>query len=47
MISTGVKTDESDEKITENFVREHLRIGIKSLMLIKKEGRSVKHLRFR
>src|SRR3982751_4659375 len=31
MISEGVKTSESDKKITENFVDEHLKIGIDSL----------------
>ena len=31
MISSGVKTDKSDSFITENFVEEHVKIGIKSL----------------
>ena len=27
MISTGVKTEESDKKVTQNFVDEHVMIG--------------------
>jgi AMP nucleosidase len=46
MISTGIKTDESDKKITEDFVEQHLKIGIDSLIEIKNYGKSVKHLRF-
>jgi AMP nucleosidase len=46
MISTGVKTDESDRKITEKFVGDHINIGIESLRIIRDEGRSVKHLHF-
>ena len=46
MIGTGIKTEESDTRVTQNFVEDHLKIGIKSLKLIKNEGRSVKHLKF-
>jgi AMP nucleosidase len=46
MISTGVKTDQSDKKITEQYVTDHLRIGIKALTHIINDGRSVKHLQF-
>ncbi len=46
MIATGVKTAESDQIITQNFVEEHLKIGIEALREIINEGRSVKHLRF-
>lgn len=46
MISTGIKTEESDKNITEQYVQDHLRIGIESLRLIKRGGSSVKHLRF-
>lgn len=46
MIPEGVKTAESDNKVTTSFVEKHLRIGIDSLLSIKKTGRSVKHLRF-
>jgi AMP nucleosidase len=46
MISTGVKTDESDQLVTDVFLEEHLKIGIDALLEIKNKGRSVKHLRF-
>ena len=46
MISTGVKTDKSDKKITEKFVKSHLQIGIDSLKEIINKGESVKHLKY-
>jgi AMP nucleosidase len=46
MIAEGVKTEESDKKVSANFVNNHIEIGIKSLLEIKESGRSVKHLRF-
>ena len=46
MISTGVKTAESDQKVTQNFVDEHLQIGIDSLNELINQGLTVKHLRF-
>ncbi len=46
MISTGIKTAESDKKVTEMFVNDHLEIGINALMEIKNKGGTVKHLRF-
>lgn len=46
MISTGVKTEKSDQKVTQLFVEDHLSIGITALDILKRNGRSVKHLRF-
>ena len=46
MISTGIKTQESDIKVTNEFVETHLRIGIDSLREIIENGISVKHLKF-
>ncbi len=46
MISTGVKTTESDAQVTQKFVSDHIRIGIESLKEIDKHGQSVKHLKF-
>lgn len=46
MISSGVKTDKSDKLVTENFVEEHVKIGIKSLSTLINNGSTVKHLRF-
>lgn len=46
MIPEGVKTAESDSKVTENFVETHLRIGIDSLKQLINNGLTVKHLKF-
>lgn len=46
MISTGIKTAESDKKVTSKFVEDHLKIGIKSLQELLNNGESVKHLKF-
>lgn len=46
MISSGVKTEESDKKVSQKFVDEHLRIGIDSLKQLINDGLTVKHLRF-
>lgn len=46
MVSEGVKTAESDTKVTTNFVERHLTIGIDSLKQLINEGYTVKHLRF-
>jgi AMP nucleosidase len=45
-ISTGIKTEASDKKVTDEFAEIHLKIGIDSLKSIKKRKLSVKHLRF-
>jgi AMP nucleosidase len=46
MVPEGVKTEESDKKVTTNFVNEHLQIAIDSLKELRSKGVSVKHLRF-
>ena len=46
MISTGIKTQESDRMVTNKYVDTHLQIGIDALREIKENGISVKHLRF-
>ncbi len=46
MTPDGVKTAESDQKVTRNFVHDHVLIGIQSLEKIKKEDKTVKHLKF-
>ncbi len=46
MISTGVKTEASDKKVTAEYVEQHIKIGIDSLKEIIEEGISVKHLHF-
>lgn len=46
MISTGVKTEESDKKVTSQYVSAHILAGIGALLEIKNNGQSVKHLKF-
>tara|TARA_R110002096_G_scaffold365789_5_gene559160 strand:+ start:23834 stop:24610 length:777 start_codon:yes stop_codon:yes gene_type:complete len=46
MIPEGVKTSESDKKVTSSFVNNHLQIGIDALKELKDSGESVKHLRY-
>ncbi|HXC04854.1 MAG TPA: AMP nucleosidase [Bacteroidia bacterium] len=46
MVPEGVKTAESDAKVTTDYVTSHLRIGIDSLMELINNGLTVKHLRF-
>ncbi len=42
----GVKTANSDKRVTGNYAKLHLDIGIDSLMELRDSGESVKHLRF-
>lgn len=46
MISSGVKTEQSDKVVSQNFVERHIDIGIDSLLEICNHGMSVKHLKF-
>ncbi len=46
MTPEGVKTTESDKKVTKNFVGDHLRIGIDSLQHLINNGIAVKHLKY-
>lgn len=46
MIPEGVKTEESDRKVTEAFVETHIKIGIDSLKQLIYDGLTVRHLRF-
>ncbi len=46
MVPEGVKTAESDSKVTKNYVDLHLRIGIDSLKQLKNNGLTVRHLHF-
>jgi AMP nucleosidase len=46
MTPEGVKTSESDSKVTTDFVNRHLTIGIESLKQLQFHGHTVKHLRF-
>jgi AMP nucleosidase len=46
MTPEGVKTSKSDRTVTEKYVRQHLEIGIDSLIELRDSGESVMHLRF-
>ena len=46
MISSGIKTTESDKRVTQEFVEGHIRIGVQALEEIIHNGKSVKHLKF-
>ena len=46
LVPEGVKTEESDKRVTTNYVQKHLDIGIESLSELAGSGESVKHLRF-
>jgi AMP nucleosidase len=46
MIPEGIKTEQSDKKVTTKFVDTHLTIGIESLKQLINRGLTVRHLRF-
>jgi AMP nucleosidase len=46
MVTEGIKTAASDQKVTKEFLELHLRIGIDSLRELINQGLTVKHLRF-
>lgn len=46
MVPEGVKTSESDLVVTQNYVEQHLHIGIDSLQRLINQGGTVRHLVF-
>jgi len=46
MHEEGIKTIESDNRVNANYVEEHLKIGIASLVSLITNSRTVKHLKF-
>jgi AMP nucleosidase len=46
MIPEGVKTAESDLRVTSDYVEKHIHIGIDSLKQLINNGLTVRHLRF-
>lgn len=46
MVPEGVKTAESDKKVTTGFVDLQIKIGVSSLKQLINQGQTVKHLRF-
>jgi len=46
MSPEGVKTSNSDKNVTNNYVNNHLEIGIDSLKQLINKGKTVRHLKF-
>ncbi|MES2646648.1 MAG: AMP nucleosidase [Bacteroidota bacterium] len=46
MIPDGVKTEDSDMRVTAKYVERHLQIGIDSLKQLINNGMTVRHLQF-
>ncbi|MCB0751022.1 MAG: AMP nucleosidase [Ignavibacteriae bacterium] len=46
MVPEGVKTEESDLLVTQNFVDLHLQIGIEAMTEIEAKGEKIKHFVF-
>ncbi|MBQ8672597.1 MAG: AMP nucleosidase [Bacteroides sp.] len=44
MIPEGVKTEESDNRVTREYVADHVEIGINAMRMIIDEKKTVKHL---
>jgi AMP nucleosidase len=46
MFPEGIKTKESDRLVTENYVSEHLKIGLEALRQLIENRQTVRHLKF-
>ncbi|MCC6814784.1 MAG: AMP nucleosidase [Saprospiraceae bacterium] len=46
MIPEGVKSEESDNAVTNQYLQEHLKIGIESLKKLDNNALTIKHLKF-
>ena len=46
MVERGVKTEESDKKVTQNFAPEHVELGVEALKQIIKGNKTIRHIRF-
>jgi len=46
MVPDGVKTEVSDLIVNTEFAEGQIKVGIEALRLIRRHGRSVRHLRF-
>ncbi|EJW98853.1 AMP nucleosidase, partial [gut metagenome] len=46
MIPEGIKTEASDNKVTQNFAAAHVRIGIEAMKLTLGNRKTVRHLKF-
>ncbi len=46
MVPDGVKTEESDNRVTRDFAATHVKIGVDALRLIIEQRSTVRHLKF-
>ena len=46
MVPDGVKTNESDKKVSAHFVDDHISLGVEALHEVANQGQSVRHLKF-
>ncbi|MEJ2636609.1 MAG: AMP nucleosidase [Calditrichia bacterium] len=46
MVPEGVKTENSDRMVTQNFAELHLQIGIEAMTEIEEQGEQIKHFRY-
>ena len=46
MMPEGIKTEDSDRKVTEKFVNLHLEIGIEAMTELGSKGEQIKHFRY-
>ncbi len=46
LVPEGIKTAESDTRVTQKFVDMHLQIGIEAMSRIGKEGEKIKHFTY-
>jgi len=46
MTPEGVKTEESDKKVTSQYVDLHIEIGIQAMTEIGAKGEKIKHFKF-
>jgi AMP nucleosidase len=46
MLPEGIKTEESDKKITQKYSDVHLEIGIEAMTEIGEKGEPIKHFTY-
>ncbi len=46
MVPEGVKTNQSDKKVSAHFVDDHISLGVEALLEVANQGQSVRHLKF-
>ncbi|MDR2388806.1 MAG: AMP nucleosidase [Tannerellaceae bacterium] len=46
MEESGIKTTESDKRITQQFVNEHFKLGVEALQQILDGKKTIRHIRF-